>query len=71
MPHEIVIWLDCSTTTCKAPASDRQGRVVAESRATFEELTPHHASRGPAAVGLHGDRLENVTEGASHSAPPK
>lgn len=47
MPHEIVIWLDCSTTTCKAPASDRQGRVVAESRATFEELTPH--------PGWHGD----------------
>ena len=41
MPDEVVIGVDCSTTACKAVAWDREGRMVAEGRATFEELEPH------------------------------
>lgn len=41
MTDHVVIGVDCSTTACKAVAWDRTGAVVAEGRASFEELTPH------------------------------
>jgi xylulokinase len=41
MPADLVIGVDSSTTACKAIAWDRQGRLVAQSRATFDLISPH------------------------------
>ncbi len=38
---DLVIGVDSSTSACKAIAWDRHGRAVAESRTTFELLSPH------------------------------
>lgn len=69
MSHEIVIWIDCSITTCRGPAGNRGGRVLAERRATFEELTPRRASRRPTAVGLRGDRPNGFRLSSSTPTP--
>jgi xylulokinase len=37
---DLVVGVDCSTTACKAIAWDRRGRQVAESRASFELVSP-------------------------------
>ncbi|GAB4556421.1 MAG: FGGY-family carbohydrate kinase [Anaerolineae bacterium] len=41
MIKDLVIGVDSSTTACKAIAWDRNGRAVAESRATFELISPN------------------------------
>jgi xylulokinase len=41
MPKDLVIGIDSSTTACKAIAWDRQGKAVAETRASFELVSPN------------------------------
>jgi sugar (pentulose or hexulose) kinase len=41
MANALIISIDSSTTACKAIAWDRQGRAVAEERATYPLLQPH------------------------------
>ncbi len=41
MTDRVVIGVDSSTTACKAIAWDKQGRAVAEGRATYPLLRPH------------------------------
>lgn len=38
---DLVIGVDSSTSACKAIAWDRHGRAIAESRTTFELISPH------------------------------
>jgi sugar (pentulose or hexulose) kinase len=40
MQKDLVVGIDSSTTACKAIAWDRNGKLVAESRASFELLSP-------------------------------
>jgi sugar (pentulose or hexulose) kinase len=41
MQKDLVVGIDSSTTACKAIAWDRNGKLVAESRASFELFSPH------------------------------
>lgn len=41
MSKDLVIGVDSSTTACKAIAWDRQGKSVAQSRSTFDLISPH------------------------------
>jgi sugar (pentulose or hexulose) kinase len=41
MQKDLVIGVDSSTTACKAIAWDKTGKAVAESRASFEMISPH------------------------------
>ncbi len=41
MPQDLVIGVDSSTTACKAIAWDRDGKAIAESRASFDLISPH------------------------------
>lgn len=40
MPQDLVIGVDSSTTACKAIAWDKQGKAIAESRASFDLISP-------------------------------
>lgn len=41
MPKDLVIGVDSSTTACKAIAWEREGKAIAETRASFEMLSPN------------------------------
>jgi len=41
MQKDLVVGIDSSTTACKAIAWDRAGKLIAQSRASFELLSPH------------------------------
>jgi xylulokinase len=47
MTEDLVIGIDCSTTTSKAVAWDHEGNHVAEGRGSFEMLSPQPGWSGP------------------------